>query len=239
MNHDPMSPDDLVGWDVEWLARDADDDVALFITAGGGYTPPEFLRDTAAHQDAVASILDMPPSTTARFAPDLRAEFTNVWRLVAERGIFAFDSDQSGEPYHLEAAPHSPVLASRLPAMVTRVLNNLQYHGLRFATLTTISSEALLRPPFVDRRFSYVVWFRDRSVRPADTNHERSFVFVVNARSYERAREWGDELVRRYLARHQEIELARSGVTIAHARTDYHLPSVNYGEYVPDDVIGW
>jgi hypothetical protein len=45
--------------------------------------------------------------------------------------------------------------------------------------------------------------------------------------------------VRRYLTRHQEIELLRSAVTIAHARTADQVPSVVYGEYVPDDIIGW
>jgi hypothetical protein len=36
MNTGPKSADDILGWDVDWLARDADDHVALFSTAGGG-----------------------------------------------------------------------------------------------------------------------------------------------------------------------------------------------------------
>jgi hypothetical protein len=239
MNAQPKSADDIVGWDVEWLACDADDHVGLFITAGGGYAPGEFLRDTDAHEAAIDAILALPASTTARFAPELRPGVVNQWRLVAERGLFAFDSDASGGPYRLEAAPETPVLATELPASVANVLRDLQYGNLHFATLTGISSESLLRPPFEERRFTYVVWFRHRSAPSYAPNHERSFTFVVVTYTYERAEEWGDELVSRYLARHPELELTRSGVTIAHARTDYHLPSVTYGQEVSDDHIGW
>ena len=54
-----------------------------------------------------------------------------------------------------------------------------------------------------------------------------------------RAEEWGDAIVRRYLTRHPDIELSRSGVSIANGRSSYHLPSVGYGEYPPDDTIRW
>jgi hypothetical protein len=197
------------------------------------------LRDTDTHLAAIEAILALPASTTVRFAPQLRPGFANTWRLVAERGLFAFDSDRDGGPYHLNAAPEIPILATELPATVARVLDSLRYRHLRFATLTTISSDSLLRPPFAERRFSYVVWFRDRSLPPDDPNHERSFAFVVITYTAERAKEWGDELVSRHLTQHRELELLRSGVTIAHARTDYHLPRVVHGEYVPDDLIGW
>lgn len=39
---------DIRGYEHDWPARDADDHVALFSTAGGGYAPDEFLRDTEA-----------------------------------------------------------------------------------------------------------------------------------------------------------------------------------------------
>jgi hypothetical protein len=210
--------------------------VGYFTAAGGGYTPPEFLRDTDAHQAAVAAILAMPATTTPRFAPELDARAINEWRLVAERGLFAYNSDTSGGPHQLLAAPEAPVLATALPAAVMSVLDNLVYRDLRFATLTTIYTEPLLRPPVVERRFFYVVWFHDRRLRPGNRSRERSFAFVVVTTTAERAKEWGDELVRRYLARHPELELARCGVTIAHARTDYDRPSVRYGE---DESWDW
>lgn len=43
------SRDEIHGLEFDWLARDADGNVALLSTAGGGYAPEEFLRDTDLH----------------------------------------------------------------------------------------------------------------------------------------------------------------------------------------------
>lgn len=88
MTTGPLTADDILGLDVEWLARDADDHVGHFTTAGGGYAPPEFLRDIDAHHAAVAAILAMPASTTPRFAPELGPNATNelVRRRLAGHG---------------------------------------------------------------------------------------------------------------------------------------------------------
>lgn len=53
---------EILGLEFDWLASDADGHVALFSTAGGGYTPEAFLQDTDAHDRAA------PASTTALFA---------------------------------------------------------------------------------------------------------------------------------------------------------------------------
>jgi hypothetical protein len=230
MTTGPLTADDILGLDVEWLARDADDHVGYFTTAGGGYAPPEFLRDTDAHHAAVAAILAMPASTTPRFAPQLGPNATNEWRLVAERGLFAFDSDDSGGPYHLEAAPENPVRADQLPATVIALLDVLRYVDLHFASRPTISAETLLRPPFAEMRFAYLAWLRDWSLPPDDPKHERVVEFVVIAYTKERAKEWGDELVRRRLAGHGDTELSRSAATVAHGHSDPGVPSVRYGE---------
>jgi hypothetical protein len=148
MHPEIRSADDLRGIDCDWLARDADDHVGLFSTAGGGYTPEGFVPNTDAHIAAIDAILALHPSTSARFAPQIPASCTNTWRLVAERGLFAFDSDFRGAdfpggPYCLVAAPETPVPAAELPAIVVKVLSHMQYRRLRFATLTTISADLL------------------------------------------------------------------------------------------------
>jgi hypothetical protein len=96
------SADDLLGTEYDWLTQDADGHVGLFSTAGGGYVPEKAWRHINAHDAAIAAILALPPSTTARFAPEVGAGLENTWRLVAERGLFAFDSDHGG-PYNLVA----------------------------------------------------------------------------------------------------------------------------------------
>ena len=145
MTTGPKSANDIRGFEFDWLARDADDHVGFFSTAGGGYAPREFLQDTDAHEVAIDAILSLPASTTARFAIELPPEFTNTWRLMAERGLFAYDSNPNGGPYHLQAAPDTPILVTELPAAVVSVLAALHYPDLQFARCTTIFTESLLR----------------------------------------------------------------------------------------------
>jgi hypothetical protein len=138
------SIEEICGYEYDWLGCDADAHVALFSTAGDGYAPDEFLRDTDAYDRAIDVILASPATTHARFAPTLRADLVNTWRLVAERGLFAYDAHALGGPYRLVAAPEVPVGAAALPAIVADVLRRLTFGHLRFSELSIISENNLL-----------------------------------------------------------------------------------------------
>ena len=136
------SSEDVKGLEFDWLACDADRHVALFSTAGTGYVPTEFLGDTDAHDAAIESILLLPPSTAARFAPALGAGYINTWRLVAERGLFAYDCDPSGGPYRLVAAPVVPIRQDALPGAVAEVVARIAL-GLRFEFQPVVAEDSL------------------------------------------------------------------------------------------------
>jgi hypothetical protein len=138
------SIEEICGYEYDWLGCDADGHVGLFSTAGGGYAPDEFMRDTDAHDRAIEMILASPATTHARFAPTLHADLVNTWRLVAERGLFAYEAHAHGGPYRLVAAPEVPVGAAELPAIVVDVLRRLTFAHLRFAQLSIISEDNLL-----------------------------------------------------------------------------------------------
>jgi hypothetical protein len=104
--------------------------------------PKEFLRDTGGHDIAIQAVLALPASTEARFAPDLAPGLVNNWRLIAERGLYAYDCDPNGGPYRLVAAPAVPVRADALPAVAANVVTRLRC-VLRFETLAVITSEML------------------------------------------------------------------------------------------------
>lgn len=137
------SADEILGLEYDWLSSDADGHVALFSTAGGGYAPEEFLRDTDAHDAAIDAILASPASTAVHFAPELPAGLKNTWRMIAERGIFAFDSDPHGGPYHLLAAPVAPVRVADLPPLAAKVVGLLRFHHMRFLSLSVVSTDLL------------------------------------------------------------------------------------------------
>ncbi len=132
------SPEENQGYEFDWLASDAVGHVALFSTAGGGYAPEEFLRDTEAHDAAIDAILASPVTSRVCFAPELATGLVNTWRAVAERGVFAFDSDAQGGPYRLVAVPETPRLSAELPGIATTVTDLLVLSHLRFAELSVI-----------------------------------------------------------------------------------------------------
>ena len=118
MSTTAKSLDDIAGYEYDWLACDADDHVALFTTAGAGWAPLAFLRDTDAHAAALDALLALAASTTARFAPRYGADVVNTWQLVAERGLFAYDCEPTGGPYRQVAAPVVAVQVDTLPPPV-------------------------------------------------------------------------------------------------------------------------
>ena len=105
----------FVGLEFDWIAVDASGRVALFSTAGSGYVPPSVLVDADGHDAALAAILETPAVTTAAFTPQVGPGCVNTWRLVAERGLFAYDSDCVSANYRLVAAPTTARLIDELP----------------------------------------------------------------------------------------------------------------------------
>lgn len=138
-----MTAGEIRGVEYDWLACDADGNVGFFSTAGGGYTPEAFLADTAIFDAAIEAIVALPATTAARFAPNLTSGHTDTWRIMAERGLFAFDSDYSGGPCRLVAAPEIPVHVTALPAKVVQTLRRVVLHRLRLRDQAAISAETL------------------------------------------------------------------------------------------------
>lgn len=136
---------DIVGYEYDWLGCNTDGHVALFSTAGAGYAPEAFVRNVEAHEAAIECILELPVTTEARFFPDIGPGCINTWRLVAERGLYAYDSDPNGGPYVLVAAPRVAVTANRLPAQVAEVA--IKIRGLAPFEQQTVITAVMLSDP--------------------------------------------------------------------------------------------
>lgn len=142
------SAQDIEGFEYDWLGSDADGHVALFCTAGGGYAPDVYLMNTDIHDAAIEAILAEPAKTIARFAPS----YENMWRLLAERGVFVFDSDPFGGPYKLIAAPEVVALVDELPKVAADVVRRLVFPHLNFTQLREISTELLQQRTIAGRQ---------------------------------------------------------------------------------------
>lgn len=139
MGHE-KSAEEIQGFEYDWIASDAKGFVALFSTAGGGYAPPAFLRDTEGHDAAIDVILALPATTQPRFAPTLPMHLQNTWQQVAERGLFAFDADPHGGAYRQVAAPVSPIHVDDLPPFARDVARALCLPHVEFDGHSIIST---------------------------------------------------------------------------------------------------
>jgi hypothetical protein len=135
----------ILGLEFDWLAVDSESHVAFFSTAGAGYAPAAFVEDTEAHSRAIDEILTMPVRTKALCERELAPGLVNTWRLVAERGVFAFDSDPLGGPYRLIARPDVPVRLAELPAAVAEVVQGVTLRTVRFDEARELSESQLSR----------------------------------------------------------------------------------------------
>jgi hypothetical protein len=132
---------DIEGCEHDWLAVDMAGHVGFFSSAGSGVAPRAYLDDLAAFEGAIEVLGAMPKITTATCNRDLPPGHVDTWRAMAERGLFAFDSDPLGGPYRIIATPHAPVLVTDLPADIGRLLSRVILLGVRFAEAVEIDED--------------------------------------------------------------------------------------------------
>jgi len=92
-------------------------------------------------------------------------------------------------------------------------------------------------------RFVYVVGFRD-DTRRGEGDFNLVACVLLDARSAEEARSWGDHLAKERCARDESLEFISSGIrtqdTMLYAHLRVHgSPVVRYGTHPTDDEIGW
>jgi hypothetical protein len=143
---DPKSPEDILGIEYDWVASDGEGYVGFFSTAGGGYAPSEFLRDTDSHDRAIEAIGALKARTSVAFLRAPAKGDLATWTRMAERGLFAFDADVFGGPYKLVAAPAIPVQIHELPASAVQVARSLRFLHLSFRSARELAIEAFTNP---------------------------------------------------------------------------------------------
>ncbi|MBN8470715.1 hypothetical protein JYJ95_29775 [Corallococcus exiguus] len=134
---------DISGYEFDWLACDGAGHVGFFSTAGGGYAPEAFLRDTDAHSDAIEALLALPGPMKREPETQTFSPFHHTWQLMAERGVFAYDADPNGGPYQLKSAPANPIRVEDLPDSIATVARQNTLKGLDFSGLKVITGELI------------------------------------------------------------------------------------------------
>jgi hypothetical protein len=100
--------------DCEWLARDVDDQLALFTSAGSEFVPRHYRNDPPLIE-RIGRLYRLLPklSEYSVTKDDLPAGNYSTWKGAAELGLFAFDFDlYKNRGYMAIATPHTPLVAT-------------------------------------------------------------------------------------------------------------------------------
>jgi len=84
--------------------------------------------------------------------------------------------------------------------------------------------------------FEYSVWFRDDNCLPSDQDYEWVACFHIEAETKDKAKLWGDEVSRYYVARNSANNFLNSDVKMPEGDK---LPIVKFGIKPSDEYIGW
>jgi hypothetical protein len=128
------------GLEFDFLALDDDDYVAVFSSAGYGPLPLAVLGDPDSVREAVEATELLPVVSEVEHAR--RAGDWSFWLLRAERGLFAYDWDQSYGPYRRVVSPVSPATLASMESLPTR-LGALPRLPTRFGDSEVIELAAL------------------------------------------------------------------------------------------------
>ncbi|SMF41360.1 hypothetical protein [Pseudobacteriovorax antillogorgiicola] len=133
------TPDEILGFEYDWLACDEIGNIALFSTAGGGFAPAAFLEDTDKYDEMIDRLKSQSVTSSAAFAPKLSDGLPNIWKELAERGIYSFDSDEDGGPYRLIGVPDKPIKLDKLAGDIAESIKPIRFGKLRFDKVNSIT----------------------------------------------------------------------------------------------------
>jgi hypothetical protein len=143
---------EILGYEYDWLATDSHGHVAMFSTAGGGYAPKCFLADTDGYDEALDALKNLPATTIATQAPPVAAGLVNLWKLLAERGVFSYDSTPGGGPYQLVGVPAVPLRVTELAPSIAQVVQRLCLSRVELGKAAVITEDAIAQSEAADDR---------------------------------------------------------------------------------------
>ena len=136
---------ELLGFEHDWLACDEAGFVALFSTAGCGYAPASYRGDQELHRRAIEALIALRASTVAlRYPKIVESPYRqNTWRLMAQRGIFAFDADPTSPVYERVAEPRSAVQVGNIPEVAAIAARSFRLRSILFSENRFLSSKII------------------------------------------------------------------------------------------------
>lgn len=143
------------GLQFEWYAIDRSGLLAILNTAGCGPIPEIMLTDEQAWERADSALLSLPERCTARSGPG--RYYDSEFEQIAQRGLFAYDWSDVGQPYtdlsaryELQAYPVQPLTVAdlRLPPEIAAWVAAVRLDVL-FTEAHAVDLKVLLSVPYL------------------------------------------------------------------------------------------
>jgi hypothetical protein len=138
-----VTPLDVEGFDVGWIATDAIGHIALFTTAGRGPIPDSALPSTEDCEEWVLSLSEVSDVNSVTSMSG-----ANAFVAFAKRGLFAYDwsdvhraASQALNGYELQYRPLSPLTLDDLPTPLRPLAELTRLSGVTFGVSIIVMAD--------------------------------------------------------------------------------------------------
>lgn len=122
------------GMEVDWIACDMRDQLALISTAGTGLAPRFVEEHLESYRRTTKRILELPVLCEARAFPELAPRHMQ-WMMIAERGVYAFNYDARDGQYARVAVPSRAIKLRDLPWDLAAAVGQIRFQTVAFDDL--------------------------------------------------------------------------------------------------------
>ena len=127
-------------WDLEWLAVDDDDNIAVFTSAGKGPIPTQGFLEYS-NDNFVNSLWSMPKVSDCELLVDLPRPDDYI--ELSEKGFYTYDwtdvhrTKNKLDKYEIHSRPITPIKLDQLPNLIREVVKNISI-PIKFSELNEI-----------------------------------------------------------------------------------------------------
>ena len=102
------------GHEFDWVAKDCNESLGYFSTAGAGLVPTTCLSSDAAIETLFEDVMRLPAISAVEIVDQSSRDISD-WISVAERGFHGYDWSREMSHYVLVAKPKEPIKSDSLP----------------------------------------------------------------------------------------------------------------------------
>ncbi|MBU1219015.1 hypothetical protein KKF34_02030 [Myxococcota bacterium] len=135
---------DLKGTEHVWPACDKLGNIAVFVTAGGGYAPITYIKNFKIFELVLEYLSKLPIVNNAYIEYKLDSSYLKNPFSLVNKGVFIFDSDSFGCPYKMVEAPNTLVNLNEIDPVINSILSLNCFKSISFLETVKIKKSLIV-----------------------------------------------------------------------------------------------